>query len=419
MQNGIKYKQFKLNGYSGYDYLFENGICFNCYKNILFIPEELLKSQNKNENIIENMKKSSGLINSGHSCFINAILQCFINCPPLTNYFLTKYKKTNYNTFSDMYYDFIIKYQQKDLYAARDIVNYFFSNDSTIKFTGSDSKDVLSEFFDKIQSELKRAEVSMTMLVSTNPENEIDVINERIKLDNEDYSIINECFNFWIESEQKCLYSYCRKYSRSLYEIRSESYFEFYLNEINNKRYSYYSSSVSKNRVGYNKLTLEECFYYYLIEKGNCSNCRSTIDVRNKICKLPNILIIVLNRGKNNQYNINIDFNQELNLEQYYQKLKYHNSHVNNEICPKYNLLCGTILEKSHQNPGKGHTIAFARDSNGKYIIFDDNQILNDVDFEIIKNKEVYILFYQMNKKNNNKTSGINNTKNTKKKYHC
>ena len=148
MQNGIKYKQFKLNGYSGCDYLFENGICFNCYKKILFIPEELLKSQNKNDNITENLKKSSGLINSGHSCFINAILQCFINCLNLNNYFLKKYKKTNYNSFSDMYYDFIIKYQQKDLYAARDIVNYFFSNDSTSKFTGSDSKDVLSEFFD-------------------------------------------------------------------------------------------------------------------------------------------------------------------------------------------------------------------------------------------------------------------------------
>ena len=430
MKTGVNYRQYNLIGYEGYYYLFENGICLNAKKNVILIPQnEEIKTQNKNVNITDNIKdtikdnineninKSSGLINSGHSCFINAILQCLVNCTPLTNYFLTNYKKKSYNTFSNIYQDFIIRYQQKDLNAANDIVDYFFSCDSSIKQTGSDSKDVLLEYFDKIQSELKSSEESIIMEVSTNPENEREVIKERIKVDKENYSIINECFNFWIESEQKCNYVYCSKYCKSLYEIRPEIYFEFYLSEIYNKRYSYYSSSVSKKRYGNNKLSLEECFYYYLIEKGACSYCQSPIDIKNKICKLPNILIIVLNRGINNQYNINIDLSQELHLEQFYQKLKYHNSGLNNEICPIYNpiynLLCGTILEKDYKNPGKGHTIAFATDNKGKYTVYNDSKILYNIDFENIKNKDVYILFYQM-KKNNN--SSINNTSTYKKK---
>ena len=113
---------------------------------------------------------------------------------------------------------------------------------------------------------------------------------------------------------------------------------------------------------------------------------------------MPKILIIVLNRGKNNQFKVNIDFNQELNLENYYQKLKYNINELNHEACPKYNLLCDTILEKDYY-PGKGHTIAFATDYQGKYTIYNDNKIIYNEKFQNIKNKDVYILFYQMEKK--------------------
>ena len=106
MKTGVNYRQYNLIGYEGYYYLFENGICLNAKKNVILIPQnEEIKTQNKNVNITDNIKdtikdnineninKSSGLINSGHSCFINAILQCLVNCTPLTNYFLTNYKK--------------------------------------------------------------------------------------------------------------------------------------------------------------------------------------------------------------------------------------------------------------------------------------------------------------------------------------
>jgi ubiquitin C-terminal hydrolase len=117
---------------------------------------------------------------------------------------------------------------------------------------------------------------------------------------------------------------------------------------------------------------------------------------------LPNILIIVLNRGKNNYFNVNIEFNQELNLNRYYQKLEYNIDEMNHDVSPKYNLLCGTILEKDYYNTGKGHTIAFATDYHGKYTIYDDNKIKDNEEFQNIKNKDAYILFYQMEKKNTN-----------------
>ena len=297
MKRGNVYKEIKCIGYDGYYYIYANGICFDSKRNILLIPEEEIpsKNQNKNENTIsKNIIQASGLNNYGNSCFINALLQCLINCEPLTNYFLTNYKKTNCNNLSNIYQDFIKKYQQKDFNAAKGIVNYFFNRDSSIKKEGSDSKDVLIEFFDQIQSELKQADESLIIETSTNPENEKQVIEERIMLDNADFSIINKCFNFWLENEQKCYNRNCPKYYKSLYEIRSESYFVFYLNEIYN-----YTNNLSRKKNGYNyKIPLENCFYYYLIEKGICSYCQQKIEIKNKICKLPNILVIVLNREK-------------------------------------------------------------------------------------------------------------------------
>ena len=362
-------------------------------------PEEqkLQNYPNKVTNISENINQPSGLFNYGHSCFINAFLQCLINCIPLTNYFLKKYHKTNYDCLSNIYLDFIKKYQKKDFNAAKDIVNYFFRSDRSIKYTGSDSKDVLFEFFDEIQSELKNSEMSITIDESTNPENPEDIIKERIILDRADDSIIYKCFNFWIGNEQKCCNKFCPKFKSKFYEIRSESYFVFYLSEIYNKKYSNYSNNLLGRRNGKNnKLSLDDCFYYYLLEKGSCAYCKKQIDIKNKICKLPKILIIVLNRGKNNQFNVNIEFDQELYLNKYYQKLEYNTNGMNHEVCQKYNLLCGTILEKYYFNPGKGHTIAFATDYHGKYTIYDDNKIKFNNEFQNIKNKDVYILFYQM-----------------------
>lgn len=360
----------------------------------------------------DNRIEPSGLYNYGNSCFMNAFLQCLINCEPLTNYFLTKYKKEYYDCLSNIYLDFIKKYQQKDCYAAKGIINFFLNRDSSIKYTGSDSKDVLIEFFDQIQSELKQAEESVIIENSTNPENEKKVIEERIELDKADYSIIYECFNFWIKNEQRCLNRWCSKFFKNLYEIRSETYFNFYLYEIYNSKNK---NSRKKNECN-KKLSLDDCFYYYLFETGKCSYCQNKIEIKNKICKLPNILIIVLNRGKNNQYNINVEFNQELNLYNYYQKFKYNINGLNQEVFPKYNLLCGTILVQDYYNPGKGHTLAFATDNNGKYIIYNDKQIINKVGFENIKNNIAYILFYQI-KQNNNKTFEVNNTKNYHRNY--
>ena len=231
------------------------------------------------------------------------------------------------------------------------------------------------------------------MDATTNPENEKDIVEERIALDRGDYCIINECFNFWVKNERKCYNNItCPKYNKSLYEISSECYFVFYLSDIYNKK-NYYT------RRRNNKLSLEECFYYYFLEEGSCAYCSTKIDIKNTICKLPNILIIVLDRGKNNQFNMNIDFQQQLDLNKFFQKLKFGINELNYDDCPNYNLLCGTILEKNNYNPGKGHTIAFANDYQGKYNIYDDNKVSFNIDFQDIKNRYVYILFYKMEKK--------------------
>ena len=73
-----------------------------------------------------------------------------------------------------------------------------------------------------------------------------------------------------------------------------------------------------------NTVTLDDCFrhyeypinlnYYYCNKCKNQVNCKYT----NKLSVLPNIIIIILNRGKGLQYKVNIAFESEnLNLGKY------------------------------------------------------------------------------------------------------
>ena len=130
----------------------------------------------------------------------------------------------------------------------------------------------------------------------------------------------------------------------------------------------------------------------------HCNNCRKLNNGKHqtKIFGLPGVLIIVLNRGKNNK-----DFNDEFEI---HEKLDFNNKNlISNQNSYKKYYLCGIITHLG-ESGASGHFIAYCRnDPNGGFICYNDS-IVSDVsikeamsskisnnDFE---KKTPYILIY-------------------------
>lgn len=94
-----------------------------------------------------------------------------------------------------------------------------------------------------------------------------------------------------------------------------------------------------------------------------------------------------MNRGEREKFECNVDFKEDLNLEDLYTGIKG----IEKEKNKKYSLLAGTIL---YGSGGWGHTVAFAKHFNGEYYIFNDSST-RKTNFDEIKKSKVYLLFYK------------------------
>ena len=112
-------------------------------------------------------------------------------------------------------------------------------------------------------------------------------------------------------------------------------------------------------------------------------------DIDNKLCVLPEYLIIILDRGKDDKFNCHVDFDYELDLKEVTEQIediKYNT---------KYDLIGATFL---YGSSGAGHTVAFCKHFDNKYYLFDDS-ICSEKKLEDLKNNKAFLLFYE--RKNN------------------
>ena len=91
-------------------------------------------------------------------------------------------------------------------------------------------------------------------------------------------------------------------------------------NDFNNVNFKIDNQSKS------NMVTMFECFYYNQKSdfftgdnKNYCNICKQLYDsvYTSKIFSSPNVLIIILNRGKGNMYNIKLDFGLQMDISDY------------------------------------------------------------------------------------------------------
>ena len=170
----------------------------------------------------------------------------------------------------------------------------------------------------------------------------------------------------------------------------------FPLEEVKNSKINKNNNIDNINKGNDGKINIYDCFDYYITKKYLnekkkifCKRCNQLNDciISCKLFNAPNILILILNRGKKINYNIKIDFYEEIELTNYIQfkqdKVIYY--------------LYGVITHIG-KNGEDGHFIASCKNIiNNLWYKYNDSTILKVKDFqkEVLDFGTPYILFYR------------------------
>jgi len=139
-------------------------------------------------------------------------------------------------------------------------------------------------------------------------------------------------------------------------------------------------------------LALEKCFEEFEVEEllsGEnqiyCNKCQRSSDAitKTEIYKSPNVLIIILNRGRGNVFECDVKFGLSLDINKFAKK----------NDSPKIYDLIGVISHLGESSM-EGHFIAFCKHFSGNWILFNDAIVTNVSENDIFRGTP-YILFYQ------------------------
>ena len=150
-----------------------------------------------------------------------------------------------------------------------------------------------------------------------------------------------------------------------------------------------------------NEVNIFDCFDYdtkenYMTGENQmfCNQCRSNSDciMTTNLYTGPEVLILILNRGKGIEFDVKLNFTEELNLSKYIE---------NKESGYMYKLI-GVITHVGESYMSE-HFIAYCKDPlNGKWYKYNDAIVDEVKDFkkEVIDFAMPYLLFYQKKKYN-------------------
>ena len=400
-------------------YLIDNNINITCDTDMIDV---LYKKQNP---------PNVGLNNVGATCFMNSTLQCLSHTKRLTNYFLNPrhqeriiknniaIKNPNNLQLAPLYLELILelwgKSGQKN-YHPYNFVNRFQSMNPLLFKEGQagDAKDFIIFFLQQIHEELKKTtEEYKESNVPLNPYNKEDCFNNFFNGFQKETSIISDTFFGVNETTNICCY--CQeKYSSEgqqypiCYNYGTFNCIIFPLGEVKKMKNDCIKLYNIRCKTAYpptNKVTLTDCFLYDqkttiftddrpkggFDKRFYCSFCKQNFDSKYKthIYSAPNVLILILNRGKDNTYDVKIDFDHILEITDFVQ--------LNDNKQKILYKLYGVITHMGQSGP-YAHFVASCKSPvDGNWYSFNDNLVLPIYDFK----KEVhdfatpYVLFYE------------------------
>ena len=362
-----------------------------------------------------------GLNNIGATCFMNATLQCLSQTYLLTNYFLHKkdrdrvynnnFSKENPNSLQlcPFYYELLKELWLKDgkksvspndFMKTLEQMNSFFK-----KGQPGDSKDFIIFILEQFHKELKKSVNNKTEIESTalNQYDKNNALNYFFNEFQQECSIIADIFFGFTETTNECMnckniYSSQNRQNPICYNYGNFNCLIFPLEEVKNMKNKMNINNAIQ--MYNNSVSIYECFYYYQKSEyftgqnqNYCNLCKKLCDsiYTCRIFSSPQILILILNRGRGNIYNVKLDFNEEIDITQF----------VLQKDTPQltYNLY-GVITHIGKSGPD-AHFIASCKSPiNNRWYRYNDAIVspINNVQKEVIDFGTPYILFYQRNK---------------------
>ena len=177
----------------------------------------------------------------------------------------------------------------------------------------------------------------------------------------------------------------------------------FPLEEIKNMKYNNINNLQNQNNMN-NIVSLYDCFEYNQKEekftglnRSFCNLCQQYSDsvFFSKILYGPNVLVLILDRGKDNIYDIKLDFNENIDLSNYILE-KDMNSMI-------YNLY-GVISHLGESGPSAHFVASCKSPINYNWYRFNDSMVSSISNFQkdILEFGTPYILFYKKQNYNGN-----------------
>ena len=375
-------------------------------KNI--INEKFVNKNNDDNNQSEEKHKQSdhlrGLVNIANTCYMNSTIQCFAHIKELFNYFqkpkMTQLmsapgsKEKLYTVFGELIICLWNPYDSSPLYP------YIFKENlgkMNSLFQGpipNDAKDLLTFILMQLHDELNHSNNI------NNNFNQMNIPNANMQKDqramfnlfikdfqNNNRSIISDLFFGLNYNRTECLF--CRT---ALYNYQTFNFLIFPLAEVLN-----YKNKFTNNMNYYgNTVTLDECFQYNQsyspLNEYYCNICNrnSQGQYATFLSVLPNIIIIILNRGVGLQYNVKIDFEENLNLQNYVEYFREDSFYELIGLVPHYG-----------ESGASGHFIARCKSPiDGFWYLYND-AIIQKIGYftkEEFHQGNPYILFYKKTK---------------------
>ena len=356
-----------------------------------------------------------GLTNIGATCYMNSTLQCFCHIEKFVNFFkcssqvLNNQKDNLTSSFKLLIdnlwpndYDPTVKY-----YAPEEFKNKISKmNDLFAGIAANDSKDLVNFIIMTLHEELNKAEKiqeNNNYIPNIDQTNKISIFqNFTQDFTKRNISIISDLFYAINCNITKCGLCNTEIYNFQIYfflifpleEVRK------FKNECNNYNYNQFNQfnpfNFQNNFINNNEVNMTDCFNYnqkvnFMTGENSmyCNRCRTNCDCRmwTYLVTGPEILIIILNRGKGIEFNIKIYFEENLDLSNY---IEYKNTGC------KYKLI--GVITHIGESSMSGHFIAYCRDPiNNDWYKYND-AIVNKVENfqnEVINFAMPYLLFYQ------------------------
>ena len=355
---------------------------------------------------------------------MNATLQCLSQTEGLTNFFLKEKNidkiinnniavvNKNDHQLSPLFLELIQNLW--DINGPKSFSPYNFMNKINDmnplfkKGQAGDSKDFIIFILEQLHKELKKSVNRNNTMVNDNL-NQYDksnAFNHFFYDFQQECSIISDLFFGITETTNECLN--CKNVFNSqgllnpiCYNYQIFNCLIFPLEEVKNMKNNLMKNN---NNILFNNniVSIYECFYYNQKSefftgdnKNYCNVCKQLFDsiYTTKLYIGPNVLVLILNRGKDNIFDVKLDFTETIDITQFI---------VQKDIPQiKYDLY-GVITHIGQSGPSAHFVASCKSPIDNKWYRYNDAMVnpIYNLQKEVIDFGTPYILFYQKKKGN-------------------